>query len=153
MRAQTRLWIFRQVYNWSRKGSDVWPEALWPFIVTAHIRDRSYQYPGPIPLSADLFSALPMMRALTKVTLRLVRLSLRRCYLGFRWSLIWCCMRFIRLVWMGSPRRPISRSSLSEASASCYVSATSKASCEPPTSIIHPKCAMSRHCSELWPTA
>jgi hypothetical protein len=33
MCAQTRLWIFRQVYNWSRKGSDVWPEALWPFIV------------------------------------------------------------------------------------------------------------------------
>ncbi|KAJ6607654.1 hypothetical protein B0H10DRAFT_545716 [Mycena sp. CBHHK59/15] len=38
---------------------------------TVHIRDRSIRHPADIPLLPDMFGALPMMPALTKVTLRL----------------------------------------------------------------------------------
>ncbi|KAJ7760261.1 hypothetical protein DFH07DRAFT_431391 [Mycena maculata] len=71
MRTLTLPWIFREVYNWSRAGVAVWPETLWPFFVTVHIRDRSVRHPAEIPISPQLFRALPRMLALRKVTLRL----------------------------------------------------------------------------------
>ncbi|KAJ7242838.1 hypothetical protein B0H12DRAFT_839754 [Mycena haematopus] len=70
LRAQTLPWIFREVYNWNRNGVVVWPNALWGFFVTVNLRDVSVRHPGLL-LSPELFSALPMMQAVTKVTLRL----------------------------------------------------------------------------------
>ncbi|KAJ7443929.1 hypothetical protein B0H11DRAFT_2203846 [Mycena galericulata] len=72
MRAQTLPWIFREVYNWSRNGETVWPNALWPFFATVHLRDRSVRHPAPIAFSdTQIFSAFPRMCALTKITVRL----------------------------------------------------------------------------------
>ncbi|KAJ7764108.1 hypothetical protein DFH07DRAFT_1059152 [Mycena maculata] len=71
MRRQTLPWIFREVYNWDRQDGSVWPETLWSFFLTVHIRDRSMRDPGTITLSTAMFCALPMMPSLTKITLRL----------------------------------------------------------------------------------
>ncbi|KAJ7242849.1 hypothetical protein B0H12DRAFT_1221243 [Mycena haematopus] len=73
LRTQTLPWIFREVYNWSRNGVVVWPNALWGFFVTINLRDILVRHPARarLPLSPELFIALPMMQALTKATLRL----------------------------------------------------------------------------------
>ncbi|KAJ7474861.1 hypothetical protein FB451DRAFT_1246859 [Mycena latifolia] len=71
MRVHALPWIFREVYNWNRADGGLWPKSLWPYFVTGHIRDRSVRHPAPIPLPVELYGALPMMGALTKVTLRL----------------------------------------------------------------------------------
>ncbi|KAJ7075919.1 hypothetical protein B0H15DRAFT_609676 [Mycena belliarum] len=70
MRAESLPWIFREVYNWRREDGDVWPNTLWGLFVTLHIRDRAIRHPGHIPLSVDAYRALPMMEALTRVTVR-----------------------------------------------------------------------------------
>ncbi|KAF8144288.1 hypothetical protein K438DRAFT_2029214 [Mycena galopus ATCC 62051] len=64
-------WIFREVYNWDRNGADVWPDTLWPFLFTIHIRDFSVRHPSSIPLTSRIFAALPKLHNLTRVTLRL----------------------------------------------------------------------------------
>ncbi|KAJ7858027.1 hypothetical protein B0H14DRAFT_2749900 [Mycena olivaceomarginata] len=69
MRAQTLPWIFRDVYNWSRPG--IWPETLWRFFMSVHIRDYSVRHRAHIPLRPELYSALSGMRSLTRVTVRL----------------------------------------------------------------------------------
>ncbi|KAJ7171150.1 hypothetical protein C8R46DRAFT_1087824 [Mycena filopes] len=71
MRAETMPWVYREVYNWSRPEGDVWPKTLWPFFRVLHIRDHSVRHPKHLPLGNALFTALPMMSALTQVTLRL----------------------------------------------------------------------------------
>ncbi|KAJ7768139.1 hypothetical protein DFH07DRAFT_954714 [Mycena maculata] len=71
MRAQTLPWIFREVYNWSRPGGGIWPETLWPFFMSVHIRDQSVRHPAHIALSPELCSVLSGMRSLTTVTVRL----------------------------------------------------------------------------------
>ncbi|KAJ7083197.1 hypothetical protein B0H15DRAFT_431224 [Mycena belliarum] len=71
MRSQTLPWIFREVYNWNRANGDVWPDTLWPFFITVHIRDRSIRHPADLALPPDVFRAFPMMGALTKVTVRM----------------------------------------------------------------------------------
>ncbi|KAJ7488590.1 hypothetical protein B0H11DRAFT_1913071 [Mycena galericulata] len=71
MRGQTLPWIFREVYNWGRPDGSIWPETLWTFFLTVHIRDRSMRNPGNITLSPAMSDPLPMMGSLTKVTLRL----------------------------------------------------------------------------------
>ncbi|KAJ7101656.1 hypothetical protein C8R44DRAFT_859205 [Mycena epipterygia] len=71
LRGQTLPWIFREVYNWDLPDSSIWPESLWPFFHMVHIRDRSMGHPGNIALLPAIYDALPMMRSLTKVTLRL----------------------------------------------------------------------------------
>ncbi|KAF8127782.1 hypothetical protein K438DRAFT_2000581 [Mycena galopus ATCC 62051] len=71
MRGQKLPWIFREVYNWDRPDGSVWPETLWSFFRTVHLRDHSMRNPGNIAMSPTMFDALPMMRSLTKVTVRL----------------------------------------------------------------------------------
>ncbi|KAJ7731450.1 hypothetical protein DFH07DRAFT_968770 [Mycena maculata] len=71
MRAETMPWIFREVYNWSRADGDVWPETLWPFIRTLHLRDHAVRHPMHLTIANDVFEALPLMPVLTRVTLRL----------------------------------------------------------------------------------
>ncbi|KAJ7023784.1 hypothetical protein C8F04DRAFT_1193094 [Mycena alexandri] len=71
LRGQTVPWIFREVYNWARRDGTIWPETLWPFFRTVHLRDHSMRNPGNIPLSSAMSAAVPMMGSLTKVTLRL----------------------------------------------------------------------------------
>ncbi|KAJ7016134.1 hypothetical protein C8F04DRAFT_1203190, partial [Mycena alexandri] len=70
MREQTLPWIFREAYNWSRPGDRIWPETLWPFFRTVHLRDRSIRDPGSIVLSRAIFDALRTMPSLTNLTLR-----------------------------------------------------------------------------------
>ncbi|KAJ7242850.1 hypothetical protein B0H12DRAFT_840236 [Mycena haematopus] len=70
LRAQSLPWIFRAVYNWNRNGVVVWPNALWDFFFTVNLRDVSVRHPALLLLSHELFSALPMMQAVRKVTLR-----------------------------------------------------------------------------------
>ncbi|KAJ6619103.1 hypothetical protein B0H10DRAFT_2217173 [Mycena sp. CBHHK59/15] len=64
-------WIFCEVYNWSRASGDVWPDTLWQFFATVHIRDCSVSHPKDITLLNNMFSVLTMMCTLTKVDLRL----------------------------------------------------------------------------------
>ncbi|KAJ7171165.1 hypothetical protein C8R46DRAFT_1087852 [Mycena filopes] len=71
MRAEATPWVYREVYNWSRPEGDVWPKTLWPLFRVLHIRDHSVRHPKHLPLGEALFIALPMMPALTQVTLRL----------------------------------------------------------------------------------
>ncbi|KAJ7287204.1 hypothetical protein C8J57DRAFT_1653110 [Mycena rebaudengoi] len=71
MRHQTMPWIFREVYNWSRTDSDVWPQNLWQFFVELHLRDYAVRLDLPITLSDGTLGALRMMPALNKVTLRM----------------------------------------------------------------------------------
>ncbi|KAJ7766310.1 hypothetical protein DFH07DRAFT_809525 [Mycena maculata] len=71
MRTVALPWIFREVYNWRRDGVDVWPDTLWRFFRTVHMRDRSVRHPSQIRLTPQVYCALPKMQALTKVTLRL----------------------------------------------------------------------------------
>ncbi|KAJ7207565.1 hypothetical protein GGX14DRAFT_635522 [Mycena pura] len=71
MRAVTLPWIFHEVYNWRRHGVDVWPDTLWCFFRTVHIRDHSVRRPSQLWLTPQMYGALPKMEALTKVTLRL----------------------------------------------------------------------------------
>ncbi|KAJ7083977.1 hypothetical protein B0H15DRAFT_849619, partial [Mycena belliarum] len=71
LREQAMPSIYREVYNWSRANGNVWPTTLWPFIVTATLRQHSIRYPKPIIVSNDMFGALPMMPSLTKVVLRM----------------------------------------------------------------------------------
>ncbi|KAJ7703863.1 hypothetical protein B0H16DRAFT_1902176 [Mycena metata] len=73
LREQTRPRIFREVSNWSKGAprADVWPDALWPFIVEVTLRDRSVRHPNPIALSANVLAAIPLMPSLNKVILHL----------------------------------------------------------------------------------
>ncbi|KAJ7728584.1 hypothetical protein DFH07DRAFT_221913 [Mycena maculata] len=71
LREEALPWIFREVYNWNRRGEDVWPDTLWPFFVTVHLRDRSVRHPADLALPLNIFSSLPMLPALTKVTVRI----------------------------------------------------------------------------------
>ncbi|KAJ7216626.1 hypothetical protein GGX14DRAFT_605587 [Mycena pura] len=71
LRGQTLPWIFHEVYNWSRPDGAIWPETLLSLFRTVHIRDRSIRNAQNILLSSGLYDALPMMRSLTNVTLRL----------------------------------------------------------------------------------
>ncbi|KAJ7857107.1 hypothetical protein B0H14DRAFT_3864808 [Mycena olivaceomarginata] len=56
MRAQTLPWIFRDVYNWSRPG--IWPETLWGFFMSVHIRDYSASVPAELLRALSLAPCL-----------------------------------------------------------------------------------------------
>ncbi|KAF7303579.1 hypothetical protein MIND_00587200 [Mycena indigotica] len=70
MRVNCCPWIFREVYTWQRE-EEVWPETLWSFFRTVHLRNRSIRHSAVITLSSSLSSSLQHMPRLTRVTLRL----------------------------------------------------------------------------------
>ncbi|KAJ7609519.1 hypothetical protein FB45DRAFT_1010500 [Roridomyces roridus] len=71
LRVHTLPWIFRDVYNWDCTDESTWPETLWPFFQTVHIRDRSIRRPRNISLPPAMYHALSSMSSVTVVTLRM----------------------------------------------------------------------------------
>ncbi|KAK7014192.1 hypothetical protein R3P38DRAFT_3001502 [Favolaschia claudopus] len=71
LRRITLPWIFREVYNWATPDGSVWPQSVWPFLRTIHIRDRSMAHPGLITVSPALLDGLTLIPFLSKITVRL----------------------------------------------------------------------------------
>ncbi|CAK5271244.1 unnamed protein product [Mycena citricolor] len=70
LRAYMKPLIFKTLHNWNIDGESVWPQDLWPHVVTVKLRDHVAQDQAVLKVTQDVYTALTQMPLLTNAILR-----------------------------------------------------------------------------------